>query len=374
DRGTLSPTGAGPDGSSRLAALLAARGVTIERYGNSEDAMRAAARGGVTVFVPAPRYPLANVVARLAQFSPDSRLVVVEPAPGDQFDLPIRYGPRRWAPRTPRPGCANSLAAGAGRATVVRTRYGIDDFAVTTERRSCYAGGLLQMRWLAVEFVVVGATDPFRNSRLDEYGNAALATGLLAGRPRLVWLDLHEYETLPVSTGGGGVPPSPRPSPPPEATRVNPLWTAVPPTFWPVLVQLALVALLLAFWRARRLGPPVPEPLPIAVPAAETVTGRGRLYDRADARGPALDALRAAARHRLLRLLDLPPDAAEPEVVGAVAARTGVPQERVRAILYDGEPAGDDQLVAAATALDALVYAASTEPRTGNNVQGGQLW
>jgi hypothetical protein len=62
---------------------------------------------------------------------------------------------------------------------------------------------------------------------------------------------------------------------------------------------------------ARRLGPPVPEPLPVAVPAAETVTGRGRFYERADARGAALGALQAAARHRILPLLDLPPDAAE---------------------------------------------------------------
>ena len=42
---------------------------------------------------------------------------------------------------------------------------------------------------------VVGATDPFRNDRLDEHDNSAFAAGLLAARPRLVWLDLHErYE------------------------------------------------------------------------------------------------------------------------------------------------------------------------------------
>lgn len=39
DPGTLSPTGSGPDGSSRLAALLADRGVNIRRVTSSAQAI-----------------------------------------------------------------------------------------------------------------------------------------------------------------------------------------------------------------------------------------------------------------------------------------------------------------------------------------------
>ena len=71
-------------------------------------------------------------------------------------------------------------------------------------------------------------------------------------------------------------------------------------------------AVLLALVRARRLGPPVAEPLPVLVPAAESVTGRGRLYERIAAREASLDALRAAAIARMARVLD-PMAGAAPE-------------------------------------------------------------
>ena len=74
--------------------------------------------------------------------------------------------------------------------------------------------------------------------------------------------------------------------------------------------------LLLALWRARRLGPVVAEPLPVVVRAAETVEGRARLYRRGGARG---QAARGAARRRPVagsgRALGLPRRADPPAVV-----------------------------------------------------------
>jgi hypothetical protein len=364
--GTLSPTGTGPDGSSRLAALLAERGVTVERHTRSVDAVRSALRGGATIFVPAPDFPNPNLARLLAALPVDNRLVLVAPSWRDQHNLPVVPFQSRWAPTAPAPGCAEPAPQEAGRATAVYRRYVALPFLTKPYR--CYDGGLVGGRWAHLDLVVVGASDPFRNSRIGEHGNARLATGLLGAHERLIWLDLHAPEPvsysvlesdrlgidLPDAEEGGQA----RADGPP-----NPLWSAVPSGFWPILVQLALVAVLLALWRGRRLGPPVPEPLPVVVPAAETVTGRGRLYARAGARGAALDALRAAARHRILPLLDLPPGAAEADVVAAVAARTGMPAAQVSMILHGPEPTDDAELMTAVAALDSLVSQLTRETR-----------
>jgi hypothetical protein len=371
DPGTFSPTGTGPDGSSRLAEMLAARNIPIERVTRSTDAVRAAARGDATIFIPAPDMPNQYLVRVLAALPAENRVVLVEPGARHQAGLPIVGTGQRWAPRTPRPGCADPVAREAGRATATRTRYSAIDVLEgrpvfgTTDHVRCYNGGLLALRWQRLELVLVGASDPFRNNRIGEHGNAKLATGLLATKQRVIWLDLHAPEPVSYSEFDGGLglqlPEADQGDEPAEPQQQNPLWTAVPPAFWPIMVQIALVALLLAVWRARRLGPPVAEPLPVLVPEAETVTGRGRLYQRAGARGSALEALRASARHRIQRLLDLPPEAAEADVVDAVAARARIPTARVRDILYGPEPPDDAYLVQATAALDTLVHTITHE-------------
>ncbi len=374
DSGTLSPLGTGPDGASRLSALLAERGVPVDRQTTALGTVRAAMSGNATVFVPAPGLTNENLARLIATLPVPNRVVLVEPGRRDQLDLPVLNLGTRWSSRAAAPRCAEPIATAAGAAGVFRSRYAPLDRGAPTDgpadapqRYTCYSGGLVGTRWGHVELVVVGATDLFRYGRIDEHGNARLAVDLLAAHGRVIWLDRHDKEKVtyseittkrlgirvPRDPGGGGGPPPPAPP--------SPLWTAVPPTFWPILVQLLLVAVVFALWRARRLGPPVPEPLPVTVPAAETVTGRGRLYERADARGPALDALQTAARHRIQRLLDLPPEAAEADVAAAVAARTGRSPGDVRTVLYGFEPADDDHLLAAVATLDALVTEVTRE-------------
>ena len=120
--------------------------------------------------------------------------------------------------------------------------------------------------------------------------------------------------------------------------------------------MLGLGALAFAVARARRLGPPVSEPLPVAVRAAETVEGRGRLYRRAKARRPALLTLRTSTLNRLRPALDIASDAPREAVVEAVAVRTGWPPGHVDTILYGAEPAGDADLVRLAAELDHLLH------------------
>jgi hypothetical protein len=145
----------------------------------------------------------------------------------------------------------------------------------------------------------------------------------------------------------------------------------MPRALWSSIALLCGVALLIAFVRARRLGPPVREPLPVLVPATETVTGRGRLYARARAHAATLDALRSATIRRISIALGPPgttaasPLPAEADLVEQVAARTGRPAAIVREILYGSPPASVEELTHAVAALDSLEHAVLREqPRS----------
>ncbi|MEU4479342.1 DUF4350 domain-containing protein [Micromonospora sp. NPDC023966] len=377
DRGFLSPLGTGDDGGSRLAEALRAQGVPIRRETDPRQALRAAGAGPSTLFVPAPELVHPSTLAALSVLPAGSRLVLVEPSRRVLTGLAVPLEPtdRRWATRAVPPdadgtACRLPEALRAGTAAVDHQRY-----AGPPGADRCYAGALQRISWGA-EVVVIGASDPFRNDRIDEWGNRALATGLLGGDRPLVWLDLPGPEAGPTGPSWSPTPdgesPLPRPTgrsddradPPPNWH--NPLWDAFPPWFWAVLAQLAVAGLLLVLWRARRLGPPVPEPLPVTVRSAETVLGRARLYRRAGARNTAAGTLRAAALDRLLLRLNLPPDAPPDEVAARVAAHAGADPERVAELLHGAAPEDDRELLELARDLDALTRTLAPHPTEGD--------
>ncbi|MBX6391267.1 MAG: DUF4350 domain-containing protein [Frankia sp.] len=136
------------------------------------------------------------------------------------------------------------------------------------------------------------------NANLAEAGNAALAIGLLDNHATVDWV-IQERASEDAVDGSGPV-------------------ELLGPAFWATLAQVGIAVVLLALWRGRRLGPPVPEPLPVVVRAAETTEGRGRLYAAARARGLAAEALRAGLRARLADRLGIP-------VHGPARSRAGGP-------------------------------------------------
>ncbi|MFR9779267.1 DUF4350 domain-containing protein [Micromonospora sp. MS34] len=373
DRGFLSPTATDDDGGSRLAEALRGQGVTVRRETDTLRALSATEPGPATLFVPAPELVHPATLDALTDLPPGSRLVLVEPSRRvlAGMGLPVVPGDRRWATRVTssdadgRP-CPLPEATRAGRAAADHQRY-TGRVGWTGDR--CYSGGLVRVPW-STEVVVIGASDPFRNDRIDEWGNQALATGLLGDPRPLVWLDLPGPAPAPEGPSWSPVPghshsdgdgrPSGRSGegaddradgrPPWD----NPLWDAFPAWFWALLLQLALAGLLVVLWRARRLGPPVPEPLPVTVRSAETVLGRARLYRRAGARGPAAETLRAAALARLLPRLNLPPGTPAAEVAARVAGYTGRDPEQVAELLHGDAPTTDQELLALARDLDAL--------------------
>lgn len=387
--GTLSPTGTGADGSSRLAELLADRGVRIERVTSGLTALQAAATGDATIFVPAADYLDPTFVPYLGEVAGAHRVVVVRPGLRTMIFsgtpmFPIR---QRWATATVAPRCAVPYAVAAGPAAVFHDAYVVDTFGFPEGEApitsvDCYSGGLVGIRDGDTETIYVGATDPFRNGRIDESGNAELATALLSEHRRLVWVDIHARE--PVTRAPVDLPglPQYRRGEQDRTQTGFPTIDAFPTALWASLAVLVAAALLLAVARARRLGPPVAEPLPVLVPAAESVTGRGRLYDRIGAREATLDALRSAAIGRIARILNpfggaaaerdaLRPGAASDGLVAQIAERSGAPAQTVRAILYGPPPENDEALTRAVADVDALVSAVLRDNPSSNTQPGG---
>ncbi|MFI5485746.1 DUF4350 domain-containing protein [Micromonospora echinaurantiaca] len=407
DAGFLSPVATGEHGGSRLAAALRERGVDVQRETTTPAALAAVRSAPATLFVPAPALLRRETVRALDRLPARTRLVLVDPARPVLISagLPLLPGERRWAAQALGPAagglpCQLPELARVGTAAVGLQRYTAGGYR-PDQVQFCFAGALARVPG-AVEQVAVGASDPFRNDRIAEWDNLAFATGLLGVTGRVVWLDLAEAEPPPATgtgrpsrapategdqgtgtgdgsgdgdgtgtgdgRGGPGEPGSPggpgggdqsgsgdgdsdaagREDPP------NPLWAAFPPWFWALLAQLALAVLFLAVWRARRLGPPTAEPLPVTVRSAETVLGRARLYQSSGAREAAARTLREAALTRLLPRLNLPADAAPDHVAGAVAARTGTDPATTEELLYGGAPETDQDLLELARALDGV--------------------
>jgi hypothetical protein len=120
------------------------------------------------------------------------------------------------------------------------------------------------------------------------------------------------------------------------------------------LWQLVVAFMLLALWRARRLGRPVPEPQPVQLPGAELVVAVGNLLQRAKGRGQAAGLLTDDLRRSMAERLGLPPSAPADLVADTVAARTGIPRERVLRTLTQTAPRDEAELVALSQAIDTV--------------------
>jgi len=391
NRAYLSPTSHRGFAADRLAGLLSQRGVKIERVTRTSDALVSAQSGDATLFIPTPNLVHPFYLRMLKLLPATTKVVLVDPSDSTLANgrLPIAVYDRNLVAHAAAPGCDFPAARDAGIAGVGRSVYtDLDPSAGSEELHRCYGGSLVEFTREQTAITVVGAADPFRNDRIGEHGNQRLAVGLLSRSPRVVWLDLHRrdqqpgYVNDPALAGQPAAPPSLGPGSPdpdfplpptgPPRRRANdnddgdggspggasnPLWSAFPPWLFAAIALLGLAAVLLALARGRRLGAPVAEPLPVTVRAKETVEGRGRLYQRAKARAPALRTLQAAARERLAHLLDLPPTVDRATLVAAVSQAAGWTAEDVDRTLFHDEPENDEAMVAAAVRLETLLAA-----------------
>ncbi|MFG2225578.1 DUF4350 domain-containing protein [Streptomyces sp. NPDC048644] len=357
--GRLDPRSADRLGSRALAVLLADHGVTTKVVTTAEEAA-AAAGPGTTLLVSDPdvltRRQLTGL--RTATAHTTGRTVLL--APGATALKPFApqvkaEPPASVAPRTP--GCALPDARRAGDALLGGVRYAAPSGTATD---SCYsANGLPTLLRLPApdagrDVLLLGSPDFLYNHRLAERGNASLALQLLGAHHHLVWY-------------------LPSLSDPASAQNDQRGFLDLIPSGWSWgLLQLACAAGFAALWRARRLGPLVPERLPATVPAAETTEGHARLYQQVNARDRASAVLRSAARTRLAPLIGVPPAHAHTPDILLPAVRAHLPEATeapadLPALLFGPAPADDKALVHLADHLDdlttSIVYQERHAPR-----------
>jgi hypothetical protein len=264
----LDPASPHKDGSKAIARLLDRYGATLR----STSSIDTAGNASGAVVVTAPDEYSDGQLARLAEGA--GRLVLV--APGTRAVAAVAPGvePSPSRPPADLAGCADGGAIAAGTVS-----FPGDTLTYLTRggETSCFGGALL----LAPRLAVLGSASLLRNDHVADAGVAALDINAITDSRRI---------------------------------------TSV---FWWLLA----VGVLLAVWRARRLGPVVSEPLPVVVHAAEVVEGHGRLYARAGARDRAAAALRAAALRRIAARLGLPRGARVEQVELSDETATGVRRE-----------------------------------------------
>jgi hypothetical protein len=334
--GQLDPESYEPAGSRAVAQLLRAEGVDVHVARTVADARAASA--GATMVVTHPQLLPPDQLERATDRA--AAIVLIQPA-GDSLaavgsDLvPVRQD----GVKERDPACTLPPAARAGRAQVGGVEYALPGppgralFCYPRPGRPVESAPLVRDG----RVTVLGAGNFLTNDRLDAGGNAALALGLLGERPNLVWFR-PSLDDPALSEGGS-----------------KPLHVLLPDSVKLGLLQLGFAVLVIAAWRARRLGPVVGEPLPVVVRAAEATEGLARLYRRAGARHRAAVALREAAVRSIAPGFGLSPVNADPRALTeAVARHTGRPTPDIGNLLYGEAPGDDAGLVALADALDTL--------------------
>ena len=184
--------------------------------------------------------------------------------------------------------------------------------------------------WLVVrplgDGVVMSLGGPvaFTNGQFGDLDNARLAVALLAptADERVAVI-----EPAPVGEGQQG------------------LLDLVDPRVWWALGQLAVGFVLYAWYRARRLGPPVSEPLPVAVPGSEFTLAVGRLWQERRDTGRAADQLRQRLAHELARRTGLGPSASPDQVAAAVRSGAVRGGDDLASVLEAPDPGTEGALV-----------------------------
>ncbi|AJP02286.1 hypothetical protein TU94_13155 [Streptomyces cyaneogriseus subsp. noncyanogenus] len=345
--GELDPRSADPRGSRAVAELLADRGVTTRVVTTLGEA-RAATGRDTTLLVAVPDLltPRRQNELRSATAGSGGRTVLVAPgSPSVERLAPgVTADPATSLDSTLSPRCELPAARRAGTADTGGVRYTTTHLDADACYPSQRLATLLRLPHASGggDTVVLGAPGILLNDRLDEHGNASLALQLLGSRPHLVWY-------LPSPSDSSALSPDDE----------RDIFDLLPPGWLWGTLQLFIAAALAALWRARRLGPLVPEKLPVAIRASETVEGRARLYRAADARDRAAAALRSATRTRLAPLVGTPvsqahaPEALLPALSAHLRGEPGDGQD-LHTLLFGPPPSDDTALITLADRLDAL--------------------
>ncbi|RLV50625.1 DUF4350 domain-containing protein [Nocardioides mangrovicus] len=289
--GALDPRNPDPTGAQAVARVLADRGVAVDIARGQSALLADDVDAGTSVVVTNADTLGRSTLQRLRSHASRARSLVLVGTSSTlltAFDLHAS-------------GAASGLVDSGCRTRVLQGLVARLHDAAALSGRGCFrAGGGVVVARPARGIWLVTAPELFRNDRVLQGDNAAVALRLLGQQPRLVW-----YVADPADTVAA------------DAVSVRtflPDWLI--PALW--LLAAALVAFLL--WRGRRLGPLVSEPVPVVVRATEATSSRGRLYRRARDRDHAAAILRSATRRRVAERLALSdPDRAADALPAALA-------------------------------------------------------
>lgn len=384
-RGNSGPLGtaeAGPEGSLALVRLLGDNGVDVRAADSGPAALQAVAGAAAaqrTVLVTSAQAVSVDLTRRIVDSG--ARVVLITPSSRQLAAvLPdVRTAATATSPAA-EPGCALRAARRAGGVDLSSRTYAVRGSVRPGAATACYPGssGAALVRVAGsgrrADVDVLGTAGLLRNDSLAAGGAAALALDLLGERPTLVWYRPAAADAIEPGQPG------------------RPLTALLPGWVGPAAAQVAVAALLFALARGRRIGPVVPERLPVVVAAGETTAGRARLYRRHRARDAAAGALRAVAVRDLAVRVGQPVprrDAGRPEahpgpvapgpvapglvapglvapgpvapgpvatgLVAAVAARSGRSAGDVEALLAGPDPDDDEALTGLARGLADLI-------------------
>jgi hypothetical protein len=339
--GYLDPEAVDPEGSRAVANVLADQGVRVTDVRMTSDV--AANAGGATVLVTESALLTPGMITDVLDAGP-ARLVLIDALPGSPALDRLAAGTEiagLTGDDAVEPSCRWEPAQRAGRAELPGTRY--DARAWTAAGQACYdspesaAVVVIPARDSRPEVVLLGSAHPLTNDGFDVEGNASLALSVLGSRTELVWW--RPVASDPALAGQASA----------TIRQLVPTWVV------PVLIQVLIACMLVAWWRARRLGRLVSEPLPVVIWSGETTAGHARLLHAHHARAEAATHLRARARERIRVRLGLPLGGPESRLVAAAAQRSGRSPDQVGTLLYGPEPTTDAHLVALGHDLEALM-------------------
>ncbi|MFI8526879.1 DUF4350 domain-containing protein [Promicromonospora sukumoe] len=335
-----------PGGAMAVAEVLKDQGVRITHVTSVADAVAAAGPDSTLLVTPNPSFFADDQISALNRTGAD--LVVIDPdysmVAGVSRDLlDITYG---VTPEPVEPQCDDPAAQAAGTVTLAPGLYDASGAGDPVRPVLCWPDGNGAYAYARLDFpdrsvTVVSDPSVLRNGTILDEGSSALALWMLGQNEDLVWLVPNPMD---VTTGGDEPTPADR-------GQVN---AVMPPGSAPVALVVVLAAVLLAFWRVRRLGPLVVEDLPVLVRSAEATRGRARLYRAARARGHAAAGLRASSADRVATRLGLARSSDANTVVDAVVAATNRPSQQVADLLYGPPPADDAALAELVRRLDIL--------------------
>lgn len=324
---SLSATNPGPTGAKALVEVLRHEGVRVTVTDSLAETREAVRDPDHTTILLYDRDYFLDDDQVQSALDLASNIVVLDPTYVMLDSISPDLAPAGYVDGTLTADCTVDAAEAAEEITGSGSGFRVigDDADLET----CFGSGddvysLVRVDSGSTTYTVLGASDALTNGVILENGNAALGLNLLGETDDLIW-----YVPGSDDLAGGA----------PTAGELSPPWVL------PVTLLFYLTLITAALWRGRRLGPLIVENLPVTVRASETMHGRARLYEKANARQHTLDSLRIGTVDRLAKACGLPTLATVEEVIAASAAIAAMDPHEVRRLLIDGHPASDRELV-----------------------------